>query len=56
MVVKKVVYSLHTVSAERLWVFRSHPENFYKKGLFKNFAKFTGIHLDWSLFFKNVAG
>ena len=31
-------------------------EMFYKKGVFKNFAKFTGKHLCWSLFSNKVAG
>ena len=26
------------------------PEVFYKKGVLKDFAKFTGKHLCWSLF------
>ena len=29
---------------------------FYKKGVLRNFAKFTGKHLCWSLFFDKVAG
>ena len=32
------------------------PEVFYKKGILKNFAKFTGKHLCQSLFFNKVAG
>ena len=32
------------------------PEVFYKKGVLKNFAKFTGKHLCQSLFFNKVAG
>ena len=32
------------------------PEVFYKKGLLKTFAKFTGKHLCQSLFFNKVAG
>ena len=31
------------------------PEVFYKKGVLKNFAKFTGKHLCQSLFFNKVA-
>ena len=31
----------------------SHPEVFCKKGVLRNFAKFTGKHLCQSLFFKN---
>ena len=34
----------------------SRPEVFYKKGVVKNFAKFTGKHLCQSLFFNKVAG
>ena len=32
------------------------PEVFYKKGVLRNFAKFTGKHLCQSLFFNKVAG
>ena len=34
----------------------SHPEVFCKKGVLKNFAKFTGKHPCQSLFFNKVAG
>ena len=34
----------------------SLPEVFYKKGVFKNFSKFTGKNLFRSLFFNKVAG
>ena len=34
----------------------SHPELFCKKGVFKNFTKFTGKHLCQSLFLNKVAG
>ena len=33
----------------------SHPGVFYKKGVLKNFAKFTGKHLRQSLIFNKVA-
>ena len=33
-----------------------HPEVFCKKGVLRNFAKFTGKHLCQSLFFNKVAG
>ena len=33
----------------------SHPEVFYKKGVLRNFEKFTGKHLCQSLFFDKVA-
>ena len=32
------------------------PDMFCKKGVLKNFAKFTGKHLCQSLFFNEVAG
>ena len=34
----------------------SHPEVFCKKGVLRNFPKFTGKHLRQSLFFNKVAG
>ena len=34
----------------------SCPEVFYKKVVLKNFAKFTGKHLRWSLLFNKLAG
>ena len=34
----------------------SRPEVFCKKGIFRNFAKFTGKQLCQSLFFNKVAG
>ena len=34
----------------------SHQKCSIKKGVFKNFVKFTGIHLCQSLFFNKVAG
>ena len=34
----------------------SRPEVFYKKGVLRNFAKFTGKHLCQSIFFNEVAG
>ena len=34
----------------------SCPEVFFKKGVLKNFAKFTGKNLCQSLFFNKVAG
>ena len=34
----------------------SRPEVFCEKGVFRNFAKFTGKHLCQSLFFNKVAG
>ena len=34
----------------------SRPEVFYKKDVFRNFAKFKGKHLCKSLFFNKVAG
>ena len=34
----------------------SRPEVFCKKGVLRNFTKFTGKHLCMSLFFNKVAG
>ena len=34
----------------------SGPEVFGKKGVFRNFIKFTGKHLCQSLFFNKIAG
>ena len=34
----------------------SRPEVLCKKGVLRNFAKFTGKHLSQSLFFNKVAG
>ena len=34
----------------------SRPEMFCKRGVLRNFAKFTGKHLYQSLFFSKVAG
>ena len=34
---------------------RSHLEVFYKEGVHRNFAKFTGKHLYQSLFFNKVS-
>ena len=35
---------------------RSCPEAFCRKGVLKNFAKLTGKHLCWILFYNKVAG
>ena len=35
---------------------RSRPEVLYKKGVLRDFAKFTGKHLRQSLFFNKVSG
>ena len=44
-------------SVGREWLRQKQPpELFYKKGVLKNLAKFTGKHLCWSFFFKKVAG
>ena len=34
----------------------NRPEVFYKKGVLRNFAKFTGKHLYQRLFFNKVTG
>ena len=38
------------------FVQRQPPEVFYKKGVLRNFAKFTGKHLCQSLFFNKIVG
>ena len=43
----KIIYIIYREAA---------TEVFYKKGVLKNFSKFTGKHLRQSLFFDNVAG
>ena len=40
---------------EILFYRNSHPEVFCKKGVLRNFVKFTGKHLCQSLFFNKVA-
>ena len=39
-----------------MWKEERPPELFFKKGILRNFAKFTGKHLCLSLFFNKVAG
>ena len=47
-----------TLECQRQTFFRSsrHPEVFCKKGVLRNFAKFTEKHLYQSLFFNKTAG
>ena len=47
-------YFMGRMSAEKYR--SSRPEAFYKNGVLRNFAKFTGKHLCQSLFFNKVAG
>ena len=37
-------------------LFCSHPEVFCRRGVLRNFTKFTGKHLCQSLFFNKIAG
>ena len=47
----------HLVLVLILTHFRSsRPEVFFKKGVLRNFAKFTGKHLCYRLFFNKVVG
>ena len=48
----KFAKSFHKVRTDR----SSRPEVFCKKGVLRNFVKFTGKHLCQSLFFNKVAG
>ena len=43
---------------QQLWraLKKSRREVFFKKGVLKNFTKFSGKYLCWSLFFNKVAG
>ena len=47
--------SLHQ-KCQLLTVQKQPPEVFCKKGVLRNFAKFTGKHLCQSLSFNNIAG
>ena len=50
------VLSQSTLSSFHTLLRSSRPEVFCKKGVLKNFEKFTGKHLCHSLFFNKVAG
>ena len=50
-------YMIEIFWRKQLTAFRSsHPEVFGKKGVLRNFTKFTGKHLCQNLFFNKVAG
>ena len=50
-------YMIEIFLRKQLTAFKnSHPEVFCKKGVLRNFTKFTGKHLCRSLFFNKVAG
>ena len=49
-------YGLMNAIVPNLIYRSSRPEMFCKKGVLRNFAKFTGKHLCQSLFFNKVAG
>ena len=51
-----LLYSAPSSSSSRLLLRSNCPEVFYKKGVLRNFDKFTGKHLCQSLFFNKVAG
>ena len=58
--------TVYRINSEQIFAFRklrgveinrsSRPEVFCKKGVLRNFTKFTGKHLCQSLFFNKVAG
>ena len=50
------IMSSFNVIMNYLKVLKQPPEVFYKKGVLKKLAKFTGRHLCQSLFFNKVAG
>ena len=50
---EKATYVFQKNASLAVWSIRSNrPELLYKKGVLRNFAKFTGKHLYQSLFFK----
>ena len=49
-------FSLRSCQGKHVFVQKQLPEVFLKKGVLKNFAKFTGKHLCQGLFFNKVAG
>ena len=46
----------YSMTEEIVFLQKQPPEVFCKKGVFRNFAKFTGKHLYQSHFFNKVAG
>ena len=46
----------NTLLIDKISTRSNHPEVFCKKGVLRNFAKFTGKHLCQSLFFNKVTG
>ena len=50
-----VTASYYCPTIRRNWQ-KQPPEEFLKKGVLRNFAKFTGKHLCQSLFFNEVTG
>ena len=46
----------HLIEISVAGLSKQPPEVFYKKGVLRNFSKFTGKHLYQSLFFNKVAG
>ena len=57
LIVKRCFYIKFSIIADSIWLVRSsRPEVFYKKGILRNFAKFTGKHLCQRLFFNKVSG
>ena len=56
LLIRFALYSAPSSSSSLLLLRGSRPEVFYKKGVLRNFAKFTGKHLCQGLFFNEVAG
>ena len=50
------MFSLHIIFLISQETQKPPPEVFYKKGVLRNFTKFTGKQLCQSLFFNKVAG
>ena len=52
---RKSLFSHFFVLPQKGFIRSSRPGVFFKKGILRNFAKFTGKHLCQSLFFNKVA-
>ena len=58
LVLRLIPVGVETLQRIIIWrtLYRSRPKVFFKKGVLKNFAKFTRKHLCQSIFFNKVAG
>ena len=56
IIIKKIIRSNLSKTSAQINYRSSRPELFCKKGVLRNFPKFTGKHLCQRLFFNKVAG